>query len=119
MMMHATLSPVVGRTPDVPASIRMYPAGDAIYVAFCDNAIQPHYLELAGTLYVFVQDGLEYRGVVEAIAAVLNRLPTDSALRGIHIDDLIQPEWISQFVTDDLDTPSQDQGESPNARRHI
>ena len=78
-----------------------------------------HYLELAGTLYVFVQDGLEYRGVVEAIAAVLNRLPTDSALRGIHIDDLIQPEWISQFVTDDLDTPSQYQGESPNARRHI
>ncbi len=119
MMMHATLSPVVGRTPDVPASIRMYPAGDAIYVAFCDNAVQPHYLELAGTLYVFIQDGLDYTGVVDAVTAVLNRLPTDSALNGIHIDALIQPEWISQFVTDDLDAPSQHQSQSLSVRRHI
>ncbi|MFM2223399.1 MAG: hypothetical protein RLZZ78_1656 [Armatimonadota bacterium] len=117
--MHATLSPVVGRTPNVPASIRMYPAGDAIYVAFCDYAVLPQYLELAGMLYVFMQDGLDYAGVVDAIAAVLNRLPADSALHGIHIDALIQHEWISQFVTDDLDAPLLHQGQSLSVRRHI
>jgi hypothetical protein len=119
MMMNATLSPVVGRTPNVPASIRMYPAGDAIYVAFCDNAGESRYLELAGMLYVFMPDGLDFAGVVDAIADVLNRLPKDSALHGIHIDALIQPEWISQFVTDDLVTPSQHQGQSLSVRRHI
>jgi hypothetical protein len=118
-MMQPTLSPVVGRTPDVPASIRMYPAGDVIYVAFCDNAVQPHYLELAGTLYVFMQDGLDFTGVVDAIAGVLNRLSTDSALYGMKINALIQPEWILQFVSDDLETPSQHQGQSLNVRRHF
>jgi len=118
MMIPTTLLPVAGRTPNVPASIRMYPAGDAIYVAFCDSAMQPHYLELAGTLYVFMPDGLDFAGVVDAIAVILNRLPTDSALYGMHIDDLIHPEWISQFVTR-IDMPSQYEGESPNARRHI
>jgi len=114
-----THTPVVGRNPNVPASIRMYPAGDAVYVAFCDDATQPHYLEVAGTLYVFMRDGLDYTGIVDAIAAVLCRLSTDSNLYGYAIDDLIQPAWISHFVTNDLEAALPHQDLSTNVRRHI
>jgi hypothetical protein len=118
-MIYATLSPVIGRTPDVPSSIRMSPAGEFLYVAFCNESMQPHFLEVAGTLYVFLQDGLGYSGIVDAISVVLNRLSTDSALHGYAIEDLIQPEWISHFVTNDLEVVLPHQDQSTNVRRHI
>ena len=71
-MSYTFLSPVIGRTPDVPTPIRMYPVGHELYVAFCDDVIAPHYLEVAGTLYVFMQGGTDYSGVIDAVLSVLN-----------------------------------------------
>lgn len=118
-MNYATLSPVIGRAPDVPSSIRMSPAGEFLYVALCNEAKQPHFLEVAGTLYLFLQDGLDYSGIVDAISAVLNRLSTDSALYGYPVETLIQPEWISHFVTNHLEVALPHQDASTNVRRHI
>lgn len=103
MMSNMTLSPVVGRTPDVPSSIRMYPAGESVYIAFCDESLHPHYLEVAGTLYVFMQDGLGFNGVVSALSNVIDRLPTDSELYGRSLDALIEPAWIAQIVETEPD----------------
>lgn len=97
-MSNLTLSPVVGRTPDVPSSIRMYPAGESVYIAFCDLSVQPHYLEVAGTLYVFMRNGLSFEDVISALSNVLERLPSDSELYGCSLDALIEPAWISQIV---------------------
>jgi len=118
-MTYASLSPVIGRTPDVPSSIRMSPAGEFLYVAFCNEAIQPHFLEVGGTLYVFLQDGLDYSGIVDAITAVMDRLPIDSAFYGYPSEALIQPEWISHFVTNDLEVALPHQDPSTNVRGHI
>lgn len=114
-----THTPVVGRTPNIPASIRMHPVGDVVYVAFCDDAVQPHYLEVAGNLYVFMHGGLDYIGVIDAISAVMSRLPSESVLYGCPIDTLIQPDWISQIVTNDLEAAWPYQDLSTNVRRHI
>ncbi len=119
MNIQATLSPVIGRTPDVPSSIRMYPAGEAIYIAFCDNSSHPHYLEVAGTLYVFMQRGLDVDGVVSAISTVVDRLPVNSNHYGCLVDDLIEPAWIAQFVIAESDQPSLHPAFSPNVRRPI
>jgi len=116
---YPTLSPVIGRTPDVPSSIRMSPVGESLYVAFCNEAIQPHFLEVAGTLYVFLQDGLGYSGIVDAITAVMDRLPADSAFYGYPSEALIQPEWILYFVTNDLEGALPHQDLSINVRGHI
>lgn len=118
-MSYTFLSPVVGRTPDVPSPIRMYPVGNEVYVAFCDDDIKPHYLEVAGTLYVFMQDGMDYDGVVDAIASVLQRLPIDSDLYGHSLEDIIESKWISQAVATESDEHPFHLAQSPNVRRHI
>jgi hypothetical protein len=116
-MSNLTLSPVVGRTPDVPSSIRMYPAGESVYIAFCDESLQPHYLEVAGTLYVFMQDGLDFDGVISALTNVIDRLPTDSGQYGCSLDALIEPEWISQIVATGRDAAGIQRVLSPDVRR--
>ena len=116
-MSYATLAPVIGRTPDVPSSIRMSPVGELLYVAFCSEAIQPHFLEVAGTLYVFLQDGLNYSGIVDAISAVMDRLPADSAFYGYSIEELIQPDWAYQLVTHGPDAETQQLSQTTNVRR--
>jgi hypothetical protein len=118
-MTYASLSPVIGRTPDVPSSIRMSPVGESLYVAFCNEAIHPHFLEVAGTLYVFLQDGLGYSGIVDAITGVMDRLQADSAFYGYPVERLIQPEWISHFVTNHLEGALSHQDPPTNVRRHI
>ncbi len=117
-MNYATLSPVIGRAPDVPSSIRMSPAGEFLYVALCNEAKQPHFLEVAGTLYFFLQDGLDYSGIVDAISAVLNRLSTDSALYGYPVETLIQPDWIHRIVTSGPGAEPQQLSQTTNVRRH-
>lgn len=117
-MSYATLAPVIGRTPDVPSSIRMSPVGELLYVAFCSEAIQPHFLEVAGTLYVFLQDGLGYSGIVDAIKAVMDRLPADSAFYGYSLEALIQPDWAYQLVTHGPDAETQQLSQTTNVRRH-
>ena len=118
-MSQLTLSPVIGRTPDVPNAIRMYPAGEAIYIAFCDETLSPHYLEVAGTLYVFMQDGLGFDGVISALSNVIERLPTDSELYGCSLDALIEPAWISQIVEAEPDATSIRRVLSPDVRRPL
>ena len=118
-MSNLTLSPVVGRTPDVPSSIRMYPAGESVYIAFCDESLHPHYLEVAGTLYVFMQDGLDFDGVIFALSNVFDRLPTDSELYGRSLDALIEPVWISQIVATGPDAAGIQRVLSPDVRRPI
>lgn len=117
-MSYATLAPVIGRTPDVPSSIRMSPVGEFLYVAFCSEAIQPHFLEVAGTLYIFLQDGLNNSGIVDAISAVMDRLPADSAFYGCSIEDLIQPDWANLLVTNGPDAETQQLNQTTNVRRH-
>ena len=117
-MSYATLAPVIGRTPDVPSSIRMSPVGELLYVAFCSEAIQPHFLEVAGTLYVFLQDGLNNSGIVDAISAVMDRLPADSAFYGCSIEALIQPDWANLLVTSGPDAETQQLNQTTNVRRH-
>jgi hypothetical protein len=117
-MSYATLAPVIGRTPDVPSSIRMSPVGEFLYVAFCSEAIQPHFLEVAGTLYVFLQDGLNYSGIVDAISAVMDRLPADSAFYGYPIEVLIQPGWIHRIVASGPSAETQQLSQTTNVRRH-
>ena len=97
-MSYTFLSPVIGRTPDVPTPIRMYPVGHELYVAFCDDVIAPHYLEVAGTLYVFMQGGTDYSGVIDAVLSVLQRLTCDSDFYGKPIDSIIEYKWVSQAV---------------------
>jgi hypothetical protein len=118
-MSNLTLSPVVGRTPDVPSSIRMYPAGESVYIAFCDESLQPHYLEVAGTLYVFMLDGLDFDGVISALTNVIDRLPTDSELYGRSLDALIEPVWISPIVATGPDAAGIQRVLSPDVRRPI
>ncbi|MFM7188003.1 MAG: hypothetical protein ACKO14_09325 [Armatimonadota bacterium] len=118
-MSNLTLSPVVGRTPDVPSSIRMYPAGESVYIACCDESLQPHYLEVAGMLYVFMQDGLDFDGVISALTNVIDRLPTDSGLYGCSLDALIELEWISQIVATGRDAAGTKRVLSPDVRRPI
>lgn len=117
-MTYATLSPVIGRTPDVPSSIRMSPVGESLYVAFCNEAIQPHFLEVTGTLYVFLQYGLGYSGIIDAIEAVMDRLPADSAFYGYPIEALIQPDWANLLVKNGPDAETQQLSQTTNVRRH-
>jgi len=114
-----TLTPVVGRTPDVPSAVRMYPAGESIYIAFCDDCSHPHYLEVAGTLYVFLQDGLNCDGVISALSSVIDRLPSDSIHVGCTIDTLIEPAWIAQYVATELNNDGHLQAVSSEVRRDV
>ncbi|MFY8053245.1 MAG: hypothetical protein ACOVP2_11555 [Armatimonadaceae bacterium] len=115
-MNYTMLSPVVGRKPDVPPSIRMYPIGDSVHIAFCDGCFQPHYLEVAGTLYVFMQDGLDFDGVIAALINVIDRLPVDSCLYGIELDVLVDTDWIVQILATEPDAVSV---LLPDVRRHL
>jgi len=112
-MPYSSRSPVVGRTPDVPSPIRMFPAGQDVYVAFCDALMQPHYLEVAGTLYVFMQDCLDVESIIGAIASVLRRLPTDSELYGCSIDEVIEASWVSQIVAIEPEASQLQQDQCP------
>jgi hypothetical protein len=77
----------------------MLPAGDQIYVGFCDNNVEPHYLVVGENLFIFLSSNLDVADMVRSIEEVLSNLPESSGWRPSDPNATIRLDWISQAMS--------------------
>ncbi|MEY3764183.1 MAG: hypothetical protein RLZ42_843 [Armatimonadota bacterium] len=79
--------------------ITMLPAGECVYVGFCDNNVSPHYLVVGENLFIFLSSTLDVADMVRSVQEVLGQLPASCGWRPTDPDSAIRLDWIAQAMT--------------------
>lgn len=79
--------------------ITMLPAGECVYVGFCDNNVSPHYLVVGENLFIFLSSTLDVADMVRSVQEVLSQLPASCGWRPTDPDSAIRLDWIAQAMT--------------------
>lgn len=79
--------------------ITMLPAGESVYVGFCDNNVTPHYLVVGENLFIFLSTNLDVADMVRSVQEVLSALPASCGWRPTDPSSAIRLDWIAQAMT--------------------
>lgn len=77
----------------------MLPAGEGVYVGFCDNNVTPHYLVVGENLFIFLSTNLDVADMVRSVQEVLSALPASCGWRPTDPSSAIRLDWIAQAMT--------------------
>lgn len=77
----------------------MLPAGESVYVGFCDNNVTPHYLVVGENLFIFLSTNLDVADMVRSVQEVLSALPASCGWRPTDPSSAIRLDWIAQAMT--------------------
>jgi hypothetical protein len=78
--------------------ITMLPAGECVYVGFCDNNVSPHYLIVGENLFIFLSSNLDIADMVRSVQEVVSGLPASCGWRPTDANAAIRLDWIAQSM---------------------
>lgn len=89
----------------IPKPINMLPAGDNVYIGFCENNVSPHYLVVGDNLFIFLSASLDVADMVRSVQEVLGSLSPSCGWKPADASAAIRLDWIAQAMsTSDIDT---------------
>ena len=97
--MTTTLSSRRSAQLGVPNSIKMLPAGDNVYIGFCENHVSPHYLVVGNNLFIFLSSSLDVAEMVRCVQDVLSDLSPACGWYPANPEAAIRLDWIAQAMS--------------------
>ena len=83
----------------LPKPINMLPAGDNVYIGFCENNVTPHYLVVGNNLFIFLSSKLDVADMVRSVQEVLGSLSPSCGWQPADAEAAIRLDWIAQAMS--------------------
>ena len=83
----------------IPKPIDMLPAGDNVYIGFCENNVTPHYLVVGNNLFIFLSSKLDVADMVRCVQEVLASLSPSCGWQPADAEAAIRLDWIAQAMS--------------------